>query len=192
MTTRNSMIRAFLVSLTLGGAVLAAAPASSAATKAPHPTAISRATGLHTAPLPGHHVLPGCAETLAPHAGSGKGLRCLRPADTAATRATTTLSGTEACIYQNGPYGSTAWQHGWGLCFSDTVGGVTLDAGHDNAASSWEVDCTETFFFPGRVNSSPAVEEIPWTYGNFPIRDSLGGILVGNDTLSSLYLRDSC
>jgi hypothetical protein len=192
MTTRNSMIHAFLVTLALGGAVLATAPASSAAVKAPHPTAISRATGPHTAPLPGHYVLPGCAETLAPHAGSGKGLRCLRPAAAAAPRATSALSGTEACIYQNGPYGSRDWQNGWGICYTNVVGGVYLDAGHNDAASSWSVDCTTAWFFTNGVNTTPYAQEPEWTFGNFPIRDSLGDVLVANDALSSLYLEDSC
>jgi hypothetical protein len=192
MTTRNSMIRAFLVTLALGGAVLATAPASSAATEAPHPTAISRATDPHTAPLPGHYALPGCAETLAPHAGSGKGLRCLRPAATAAPRATSALSEPEACIYQNGPYGSVAWQNGWGICYYNTVGGVYLDAGHNDAASSWSVGCTSVWFFPNRVNSSPYAHEFEDTFGNFPIRDSLGDVLVANDALSSLFLGASC
>ncbi|HZR53016.1 MAG TPA: hypothetical protein VFB06_26320 [Streptosporangiaceae bacterium] len=123
--------------------------------------------------------LPGCAETFAPRVASTEGRVCLKklPATVAMAPASAPF-GCVADYYQNGPYGSTAWENGWGVCDQNT-GNYRVPLQFNDQASAWDSSCPGNFSvnapgtFPGAGFPADSAGNFPW--GAVP-NDSLSGI----------------
>lgn len=128
--------------------------------------------------------LPGCAVTLTPKVGETAGRVCLVP-ETAAMRAAVapdaSVAGCQADVYGNGPYGSTAWQNGWGLCLAGGTGNYYIPTAYNDQASSWD-SCAGGIFYANQPGTSPSAAFPANSAGNFPLGS------VANDSLSSAYI----
>jgi hypothetical protein len=176
----GSRIRtALVVGATLAVALtVLSAPATAAGPQGPSRAAAS--------PTPGHVLKPlsGCALTLVPTVRSDQGRSCLRKQATTGQAA----ASLEACsleYYENGPWGSTDWENGWGICVRGYGNGyVALE--RNDQASSWDSWCSDGVFYTNQPDTSPAAYFPIYSYGDFPLGD------VANDALSSYWIRNSC
>lgn len=131
--------------------------------------------------------LAGCAVTFAPKVGSTAGRVCLVQ-ETAAMRsaAVTPDSAVPGCAfdyYQNGPYGSTAWGNGWGLCVVG-AGNYYVPIQYNDQASSWD-SCASGIFYGNQPGTSPSASFPANSSGNFPLGS------VANDSLSSAFINSN-
>jgi len=132
-------------------------------------------------------ALPGCAVTHFAHANSNLGRTCLQPM-TAAQSAAAVRPDSAPCAlayYQNGPYGSDAWEEGWADCDS-VAGNYRIPLSENDQASVWVSSCSTGTFYAGQPGTSPSASFPAGTHGPFPHG------AVPNDSLSSIFVAKSC
>lgn len=170
--------------LAAGGLIIGSMPAGRAAPAA-GPRMLSRAEIVSTRDL--LRPLPGCALTLIPKVSQASaGRTCLERA-----RGISTASaelGAPSCAfdyYQNGPYGSAAWDEGWAVCSGNAGGNYFVPKQFNDQASSWD-SCGTGIFYANQPGTSPSVAFPNASFGNFPDKT------VPNDSLSSATITSVC
>lgn len=158
--------------LTAGGvAGLLVATALTAASPAAAQTASAAAVAQAIKPL------AGCRVTEVERVATPGARKCLVPDERGVGAAPVECT---IRLYENKPYGSSAWRDGWSLCVRGT-GGVPLPADKNDKASSWDTS-RSGYFYVNSIGSRPfqyyaAPSNIT---GNFPFGQ------IPNDRLSSL------
>jgi hypothetical protein len=153
---------------------------------------LSASTGLSLA-LSRPHItpLPNCSVILVRHftkSASKQQKRCLVHRTGMASPNTTSASSCSVDYYQNGPYGSSAWANGWGICVVGS-GSFLVPSAYNDQASSWD-SCSGGTFFVNQPFTTPYANFPSNSYGNFPWGS--GSLVVPNDSLSSLWVASSC
>ena len=171
--------------LMLSAALASGALGTTRALASPAPLMLARAQV--TAIVHGEQALPGCAVTHFAHANSNLGRTCLQPM-TAAQSAAAVRPDSAPCAlayYQNGPFGSDAWEEGWADCDS-MAGNYRVPASENDQASVWVSSCSTGTFYANQPGTSPSASFPAETHGPFP-RGA-----VPNDSLSSIFVAKSC
>jgi hypothetical protein len=126
--------------------------------------------------------LANCGATFVPHAGSDAGRVCIQPST---EKDSVTPLACNVKYYQNGPYGSQAWKDGWGICVSVHNDYYYVPSEYNDQASAWD-SCSTGAFYANQPATTPAASYPENGAGDFP-RGA-----VPNDSLSSLYVYESC
>ena len=140
-----------------------------------------------TAVIHAQKPLAGCAVTHFAKADSNRGRTCLQPM-TAAQKTASVRPDWAPCAvvyYQNGPYGSDAWEEGWANCVS-VAGNTRVPVADNDQASVWVSSCSTGTFYANQPGTSPSATFPAGTHGPFPHG------AVPNDSLSSLFVAKSC